>query len=117
MDSSSIFDNNSFMIAIIVVSIISYYYAFWRYNEKIKNNKSIKNINSSVPCVNNFHILAKNIESVPLDKTIDIKSKTEEIKSPDWFKVLNEIQDQAQELNNNNHLYQILNDMDIDTED
>lgn len=114
MGSFSFF--NQVSIILITVLIALYYYAFWRYNRYLKNKKNIKNINQNTTEVKNINIFTENIESVPLYNKKEIFPSVVS-KNNDWKKILDDIQDQALELNTNNSLDHLLNEMDIDTKD
>lgn len=115
MNSHS-FSNQTYIILIIIVVIVIYYFAFWRYNKYLKNKSNVKNINHSVNNIKNIHILAENIESVPLYNKKTIIPATVKKTNNNWGKILDDIQYQADELNTNNSLDQYLSEMDIDTD-
>lgn len=102
------------------ILITAYYVILIIYDKKIKNKKYIKNIDDRASSVNNIHIFENNFESAPSYNKVKIKpaiiSKDTIEDSNDWKKTLGVIHAQAEELNTNNSLDQLLLENDIDTE-
>lgn len=114
MSGFSFFNQGGIILLLVLIAV--YYYVFWRYNRYLNNKKNIKIINQNTNNVKNIDIFTENIESVPLYNKKDI-SPAIITKNNDWQKILEDIQDQALELNTNNSLDHLLNEMDIDTKE
>jgi len=111
---------NPVYIVVGGVLITAYYVLLIIYDKKLKNKKYIKNIDDKVSSVNNIHIFENNFESAPSYNKVKIKpaiiSEETNDDNNDWKKTLGIVQAQAEELNTNNSLDQLLLDNDIDTE-
>lgn len=111
---------NPVYIVIGIVFVTGYYFCLYKYEQKLKNRKYIKNIDDSVTSVKNIHIFDDNFESAPSYNKVKIKPTTipnnNGDDNSDWRKTLGAIQAQADELNTNNSLDQYLLENDIDTE-
>jgi len=109
---------NPMYIVTVIVIIAVYYYFLWWYGRKLKKINNIKNINSKGVYVNNFHIFDNNFVSARVynkNKILPGENNPNKGQSENWTKLLEEIQDSAEQLNTNNQLDNLLSDMDIDT--
>lgn len=111
---------NPLYILVGGIMITAYYVILIKYDKKIKNKKYIKNIDDRVSSVNNIHIFDDNFESALSYNKVKIKpaiiSEDTINDSNDWKKTLDAVHAQAEELNTNNSLDQLLLENDIDTE-
>lgn len=104
----------TFIILLIIVVLIGYYYAFWRYNKYLNNKKSVKNFNGNVESVKNNHIFDTEIESVPFFNRKSV-TPSDNIDKKNWRNILEEINNQGEEIETNNFIDEYLRDQNIDS--